>query len=89
MIQRSFQPSAVKQLKIQSMPEGKHASNILYTQAALELLGRYLPVPEAPPPPRAVMGERKLYSMFRGLGHNILKQQNQVLNQTLAIPDLA
>jgi hypothetical protein len=39
VVQRSFLPTAVKQLKIQSMPEGKHAANILYTQAALELIG--------------------------------------------------
>jgi hypothetical protein len=44
VVQRSFLPTAVKQLKIQSMPEGKHAANILYTQAALELIG----VREAP-----------------------------------------
>jgi hypothetical protein len=39
VIQRSFQPTAVKQLKIQCMPEGKYAANILFTQAMLELLG--------------------------------------------------
>ena len=42
------------------MPEGKHASNILYTQAALELLGWYLPVPEAPPPTSSDGGKKTL-----------------------------
>jgi hypothetical protein len=67
VVQRSFLPTAVKQLKIQSMPEGKHAANILYTQAALELIG----MREAPwPTIRDLMFLYiNLCCCFRGLIH--------------------
>lgn len=41
VIQKSFHASAVKQIRFQCMPEGKHCTNILYTQTVQELLVVY------------------------------------------------